>query len=239
MDIQLYYKEKGTGEPVILLHGNGGDSGYFVHQFDWLAQFFRVIAVDTRGHGQSPRGTAPFTLSQFADDLRALMDRLSLPRATLLGFSDGGNIALTFAIRYPERVDKLIVNGANTTPDGLLFSFYAPTLVRYWAAGIKAKKDSAAAAKAELLRLMVKEPHIKEKELKGISAPTLVIAGSKDLIERRHTFYISQTIPHAKLAFVKGSHTVAQDNPIDFNRILAEFLEIDMEAYQRRLEAEE
>ena len=109
MEITLYHADTGSGKPLILLHGNGEDGSYFDCQKDALARHFRVIALDTRGHGRSPRGTAPFTISQFAEDLRCFMDHQGIARASLLGFSDGGNIALTFALRYPERVDRLVV----------------------------------------------------------------------------------------------------------------------------------
>ena len=111
MDITHYYVEKGQGHPLILLHGNGEDCTYFDHQIDVFAQHYHVYALDTRGHGQTPRGTCPFTIRQFADDLLAFMDARHIERAHLLGFSDGGNIAIIFAIRYPERVDRLILDG--------------------------------------------------------------------------------------------------------------------------------
>ena len=111
MDITHFYVEKGQGDPLILLHGNGEDHTYFDHQIDVFAQHYHVYALDTRGHGQTPRGTRPFTIRQFADDLLAFMDARHIERAHLLGFSDGGNIAIIFAIRYPERVDRLILDG--------------------------------------------------------------------------------------------------------------------------------
>ena len=66
MDIEHHYIEQGKGFPLILLHGNGEDGSYFVHQMKPFAQRFRVIAIDTRGHGKTPRGEAPFTIRQFA-----------------------------------------------------------------------------------------------------------------------------------------------------------------------------
>lgn len=104
MDIQLNYIEKGSGFPLLLLHGNGENLDYFAHQIEYFSKFYRVIAVDTRGHGKSPLGDAPFTIRQFAEDLFAFMDTLRLPKAHILGFSDGANTALTFALKYPERV---------------------------------------------------------------------------------------------------------------------------------------
>src|SRR5699024_3144062 len=73
-DIQLYSIERGTGEPLILLHGNGEESRYFARQIRHFAKTRKVIAIDTRGHGQSPRGNAPFTIRQFAEDLHDFME---------------------------------------------------------------------------------------------------------------------------------------------------------------------
>ena len=119
MEISLYWEERGNGTPLVLLHGNGEDGTYFARQMEEFSRDFRVLAVDTRGHGRSPRGTAPFTLDQFAEDLKDFLDGRGIARAAILGFSDGGNIALLFALRYPSCVEKLIVNGANLYPSGM------------------------------------------------------------------------------------------------------------------------
>ena len=73
MDIALSYLEKGSGQPLILLHGNGGSSKYFKKQIDYFSGDYRVIAIDTRGHGKSPRGEKPFTIEQFAQYLKDFM----------------------------------------------------------------------------------------------------------------------------------------------------------------------
>ena len=99
--MNLYTKESGSGQPMVLLHGNGEDSSYFVNQISFFESKYLVIAVDTRGHGRSPRGHGTFTLERFADDLKGFLDRRGLRRIILLGFSDGGNIALIFALKYP------------------------------------------------------------------------------------------------------------------------------------------
>ena len=119
MDIKHFFIEKGQGEPLILLHGNGENSSYFQGQIDEFSKHYRVYAIDTRGHGRTPRGEKPFTIRQFADDLLGFMDEQQIERAHLLGFSDGGNIAMVFAIRYPERINRLILNGANLNTDAL------------------------------------------------------------------------------------------------------------------------
>ena len=70
MSVNLYFSEKGYGTPLVLLHGNGEDGGFFKNQIDFFAAKYRVITPDTRGHGKSPRGTEPFTFDTFADDLK-------------------------------------------------------------------------------------------------------------------------------------------------------------------------
>ena len=129
--MQLYYREAGSGEPLILLHGNGEDGSHFADVMKHFASRYRVIAVDTRGHGKSPRGEAPFTIRQFAEDLREFMDQQKIEKANLLGFSDGGNIALIFALQYPERVLRLILNGANLNAEGIKPSVQIPIEIGY------------------------------------------------------------------------------------------------------------
>ncbi len=131
MDIHLAYTEKGKGDILILLHGNGENGEYFVHQLEFFSKRRRVIAVDTRGHGKSPRGGAPFTIAQFADDLLCFMDEHSIEKPDILGFSDGANIAMEFAIKYPQRVSKLILNGGNLFPDGVKRTTQIPIEIGY------------------------------------------------------------------------------------------------------------
>lgn len=220
----LYYKEKGKGKPLILLHGNGEDSSYFESQMDYFSQTRRVIAVDTRGHGRSPRGTAPFTIRQFAEDLREFMEEMGIERADLLGFSDGGNIAIIFALRYPERVDRLILNGANLWSRGVKPLVQIPIILGYYAASFFGHFSGKARANAELLRLMVKDPNIEQEELRNIQSPTLVIAGERDMIREEHTRLIAAEIPGAELRIIPGDHFIAAGNPEAFNREVDRFL---------------
>lgn len=221
MDIQLHYMEQGAGDPLLLLHGNGEDGGYFVHQIEDFSRDHRVIALDTRGHGQSPRGTAPFTISQFADDLLAFLDQQGLDRPDLLGFSDGGNIALTFALRHPDRVRRLILNGANLDPRGVKPTVQLPIVLGYRLASLS--KTPEGQAQAELLGLMVHEPHISPTELKTLPMPVLVIAGTRDMIREDHTRLIAASIPGARLALLPGTHFIANKEPAAFNRAVRAF----------------
>jgi len=225
MDISQYYVEKGQGAPLILLHGNGEDSSYFVHQMEPFAQHFRVIALDTRGHGRTPRGEAPFTIRQFAEDLLGFLDEHHIDKAHLLGFSDGGNIALVFALAHPDRVGKLVLNGANLDPSGVKRSVQIPIEIGYRIAKSFAAKSPKAKSNAEMLGLMVNEPHIDPKELSKLTMPVLVVAGTRDMIKKSHTELISQRLPNAKLVFLEGDHFVAHIHPHEFNLVVDQFLQ--------------
>ena len=223
MDIELFYTKTGSGPPLLLLHGNGEDGTYFVHQVEEFSRDFTVYAIDTRGHGQSPRGGAPFTISQFADDLLAFMDRQGHPRADILGFSDGGNIALIFALRHPDRVRRLILNGANLDPKGVKPLVQLPIVLGYHFASLS--KSPKAKARAELLGLMVNEPHIDPAELGKLPMPVLVIAGTRDMIRENHTRLIANRIPNARLVLIPGDHFIANKAPAAFDRAVRQFLE--------------
>lgn len=224
MDIQLHYEEKGAGEPLILLHGNGESGEYFAHQMEYFSGAYRVIAVDTRGHGKSPRGNAPFTIRQFAEDLREFLDGMKIEKANFLGFSDGGNIALIFALKYPERVKKLILNGANLDAGGVKRSVQVPIEIGYRIAAFFAEKSADAKKNAEMLGLMVNDPNICPNELERLHVRTLVIAGTKDMIKAAHTRLIYESLPDAKLSLLEGDHFIAAKNPQAFNRAVAQFL---------------
>ena len=165
MDIEHFYIEKGQGEPLIHLHGNGENCDYFVGQTDVFAQHYHVYALDTRGHGKTPRGDAPFTIRQFADDLLAFMDTHGIDKAHILGFSDGGNIAMVFAMKYPERVLRLILDGANLDAKGVNPSIQIPIEIGWRFAKLFAKKSAEARKHAELLGLMVNDPNVRPEEL--------------------------------------------------------------------------
>lgn len=224
MDITLYYQEKGSGEPFILLHGNGEDSSYFKHQIDYFQSKYHIIALDTRGHGRTPRGSAPFTIEQFSCDLYDLMKTHRLSNAIILGFSDGANIAMRFAINHPDMVQALILNGGNLNAKGVKQKTQIPIEIGYKIAKHFAKKSTKARKNAEMLGLMVNDPNIEPCDLSKIISPTLVICGTNDMIKESHTKEIARYIPNASLTILKGNHFIANKRPEAFNRAVDDFL---------------
>ena len=224
-DTFLHYTRQGAGPPLLLLHGNGEDGSYFVHQMDAFSLHYTVYAIDTRGHGKTPRGTAPFTIAQFAEDLLDFMDEHDMAQARILGFSDGGNIALAFALANPERVRRLVLNGANLDPSGVKASVQIPIILGYKIASLFAKRDAKARRNAEMLGLMVNHPHIDPAALEDLYVPTLVIVGTKDMIKDSHTVLIANSLPISRLEVIAGDHFIAAKNPDAFNETVAKFLE--------------
>ena len=225
MDITLHYQEKGNKEPFILLHGNGEDGSYFKNQIDYFSDRYRVIALDTRGHGKSPRGTKPFTIEQFSCDLYDFMEGLEISHAVILGFSDGANIAMKFAMKYPDKVKALILNGGNLSPKGVKRATQIPIEIGYKIARRFASKSSDAKRNAEMLGLMVNDPNIELSELSKITVPTLIICGRNDMIKESHTKEIAENIPNAKLSIIKGNHFIANKRYVTFNKEVEDFLQ--------------
>ena len=129
-----------------------------------------------------------------------------------------------FALAHPERVGKLVLNGANLDGSGVKPSVQLPIVVGYRAASLFGRRSARARRKAEMLGLMVNDPDIAPEELAVLGVPTLVVAGARDMIKEEHTRLIARNIPGARLAFVEGDHFVAAGNPEEFNRTVEEFL---------------
>lgn len=225
MDIELFYEEMGSGEPLILLHGNGEDHTIFDNVAKHFAKQYHVIAIDTRGHGKSPLGDEPFSLYQFAEDLNEFMNEQKIEKANILGFSDGGNIALIFASEYPEKVIKLIANGANTKPSGIKPLVHLAMLFRYMLYSIAAAFSGKFELKKALYYIMLHEPHITKEELEQITAPTLVLVGTEDLIRESESKYIKKSIPNSEIVFVLGNHFIVKNNTKDYIFAVEKFLD--------------
>lgn len=224
MNISLYYEEKGEGFPLVLLHGNGEDHTYFKNQMAYFSKSRRVMAVDTRGHGKTPRGDGEFSIRRFVSDLHEFLTEKGIEKCDLLGFSDGGNIALLFALKYPKTLRRLILNGANLFPSGVRASVQLPIEIGYRAARFFSHFSRKAEKNAEILSLMVNDPYIEPNELGFLDVPTLVIAGTNDMIKESHTRLIAEKLPHSKLIFIDGDHFIAEKRYEEFNKEVEAFL---------------
>lgn len=223
-DAELYYEIYGEGEPLVLLHGNGGSIQEFYKQIPELSKKFKVIAVDTRAQGKSKDFTkGDLNYKIFADDVKNLMDHLNIQKTNILGWSDGGNTGLEFALKYSQYLNKLVIIGANASPKGvdedLLKNFKSKVYVMNLANQPENETEK------RLLNLMLNEPNISKKTLHQIQNPTLVIAGENDVIKKEHTEMMAKEIPNAKLKiYPKATHYLPYEIAEDLNKDVIDFL---------------
>ena len=152
------------------------------------------------------------------------MNAHQIPSAIILGFSDGANIAMKFAMKHPDMVKALILNGGNLNPKGVKRTTQLPIEIGYKIARHFAAKSPDAGKNAEMLGLMVNDPNIEPHELSRITMPTLVICGTNDMIKESHTKEIAENLPDAALTILKGTHFIANKCPAEFNRAVDDFL---------------
>ena len=206
--------------PVLFIHGNGEEHGIFGAIIDAVLDAgHAAVALDSRAQGKSTRGTARLTYELMAEDALCVMDALGVPRAHVLGFSDGGIEGLLLARDHKDRVASLTCLGANLTPEGVIEEpdwDVAGSIARNaaWAAAdwpgqvdpsLLFPTPDEAAQIAELLQLMEDEPHIEAASLGAISCPVTVMAGEFDCIVPEQTRLIAASIPNAQLVIVPGA----------------------------------
>jgi pimeloyl-ACP methyl ester carboxylesterase len=222
--IKLYYEIYGSGEPLLLIHGNGESIASFKAQIDYFRRRYRVIAMDSRDHGKSADSTGQLTYEKMADDQAALLDYLKSPPADVLGWSDGGIEALLLGIRHPRNVQKIASMAANLDPKGAYPEVIAmaksqldsiPANVRQTAQGKRALRVG---------QLVLDEPHIDPSSLEKITAPTLILASDHDLIVDEHTLQIYHHIPNSQLCiFPNATHMIPFDEPELFDATVDRF----------------
>lgn len=224
-DARIAYYTFGQGEPLVLLHGNGEDSTYFARCIPYLSHFYRVIAVDSRGHGQSERGIQRLNFDRMAEDLHILFDTLGLEKAHVLGFSDGGNLAIKFALLYPQSVDKLILNGANVSIRGVVPWVQLPVYPAMGVLSVLSPFSANMRKKRDVLGLMAHEYGVRLRDLQLIEQQTLVIVGDHDMIRAAHTQAMVEHFENVQLAVLRGSHFIAAESPARFCLNCLKFLQ--------------
>ena len=231
--VQLWYAEYGSGPPLILLHGGLGNSSYWGSQVAAFAHHYRVITIDSRGHGRSTRDVQAYSYDLMASDVLALMDRLQIQKASIVGWSDGGIIGLDIAIHHSERLDKLFAFGANADPSGVREDLgHSQTFNRFIdrAGGdyrrlSKTPNDYDSFVRA-IQKMWDTEPNWTAADLRSIRVPVAIADGQYDeAIKRAHTEYMARQIPGAKLILLPNvSHFAMLQNPALFNRAVLDFL---------------
>jgi pimeloyl-ACP methyl ester carboxylesterase len=219
---RMYYAVRGSGPTLVLLHG-GGDSGEhsFERQLDVFSQHYRIIAPDQVGQGHTPDVRGPLSYTMMAQDTATLLMSLKLKRVDLVGFSDGGILALMLAVRHPELVRRLVISGVNISPEGLSTEELQ---------GLREAQITTPTTVAEkLAKLWLTSPTESELNLALLSQirrPVLLISGDRDAITLEHTLQIFHALPQAELCVLPGTdHATFSGRPDWLNPIIGAFLD--------------
>jgi pimeloyl-ACP methyl ester carboxylesterase len=219
---KIYYAMKGEGPALVLLHG-GGDSGEhsFARQLDDFSEHRRLVAPDQVGQGRTPDVSGPLSYTAMMEDTAALLRHLDLKHVDVVGFSDGGILALMLAVRHPELVRRLVVSGVNIAPEGL----GAGNLETLRAT----ENPNPKTIDERLAHLWLTSPTETELSLAmlaGIKQPVLVISGDRDAVTLEHTLTIFHALPEAELCVLPGTdHATFSSRPQWLNPIISAFLE--------------
>lgn len=221
--VSLYYEIYGEGEPLLMIHGNGNSMSGFIGNVEELSKHYKVIFVDCRGRGASTYNKGvELTFDLQIEDLKQFLDKLNIQKTHIVGWSDGGILALLMAIQHPDRVDKIVSMAANIFPEGCVdldgMKEIRDNLVKE---NVDHKNDLA----IDLYNLDINYPNLKYEDLSVIKSKTLIMAGDHDEIKNEHTLKMFEAIPGAQLAIVpNANHYLPSNNPKLFNEIVLRFL---------------
>ena len=231
--IRVWYAEFGRGEPVLLLHGGLANSNYWGNQVPALAKSYRVIVVDSRGHGRSTHDERPYGYDLMASDVLGLMDFLKLPKAAVVGWSDGAILGLDIAIHHPERLSKLFAFAANSDPSGVANIAQSTVFNAYIARAEKEYQvlsptpDQYKSFVDQISKMWETEPHFTAAQLRVITVPTWIVDADHDeAIKRENTEFMANEIPDAELLLQpQVSHFSFLQDPRQFTGDVLHFME--------------
>lgn len=229
--LKLYYEVSGSGPALLLVHGGPSDSRRFETLAPVLAKTFTVITVDCRGRGRSTDLDEPYTYAAMADDLISVLDGLKVPKVHVVGWSDGGILGLELAMRYGDRVDRIIAFGANFRAEGVEDKAreWARTLPDSWKddgsyAKVAPKPEHWPVMLGRLKQLWETHQYTAE-QLRAVHAPTLIAAGDHDTINLDHTIALYRALPNAELLIMPGAgHSLRDQDAVIVTQAIAKFL---------------
>jgi pimeloyl-ACP methyl ester carboxylesterase len=230
--IKIWYGLFGRGTPVILLHGGLANANYWGNLVPVLATHYRVVVMDSRGHGRSSRDARPFGYDLMASDVLALMDFLKIDKAAVVGWSDGAILGLDIAIHHPERLSKLFAFAANSDPSGVKDVTESPVFKTFIA---RAKQEYERVSPtpteynsflAEITKMWETQPHFTADDLHSIKVPTWIVDADHDeAIKRENTLFMADQIPDSGLLIEpEVSHFAFLQDPQQFNANVLHFL---------------
>jgi pimeloyl-ACP methyl ester carboxylesterase len=233
--VDIYYDVYGedNDEAVFLLHGGLSNGDHFVNQIPALAEEYQVIVMDSRGHGRSSFDETPISYEVMASDVLGLMDHLGIDKASIVGWSDGGNIGLEIALTQPERLNKVVAYGANFDPTGVRLdigdnAYFNAYIER---AAEEYQENSPAPERWDeflmnISNMWATQPNYTEEQLQSITTPFLILDGEEEeAIDLNQTKLMALLIPGAELVLMPGTgHFAMFEQPDEFNQIVMDYL---------------
>src|SRR5688572_24814588 len=215
--LRVYYEVYGKGEPLVLLHGGGSTiETSFGRVIPHFAKTHRVIAIERQAHGRTADRDTPATFEQDADDVAEVLKQIGVKRVQMLGFSNGGHVAIEIALRHPTLVRKLILASVNVSREGMPPEFWKgmenpkfsdmPQI--YKDAFLKVNNDPAALMKMferDSSRMRVFRGW-SDEQIKSITHPVLIVNGDRNDILLEHVIRMHRLFPNARLAILPGNH---------------------------------
>lgn len=224
--VKLYYETYGQGEPMLLLHGNNESMATFYNQIEVLSKKYKVIALDSRGQGKSTSNETKLTYELFAEDVNTFLEKLNLKNVDILGWSDGGNIAVILGITHPDKINKMAIMGTVLYNDSTSVIPEINPILRQQIKEMENNGVPKSDMNYRLKMLLLDEPHINPESLKTIKVKTLVMAGEHDVVKEKHTKLIAEKIPNSQLViFNGGDHEAPSKIPEIFNKTILDFFE--------------
>ena len=226
--VKLYAETYGQGKPLLLIHGNGGSIKAFSKTIPYFSKKYKVIAVDSRAHGKSVDKKDSLSFEMMADDFAALLDKMHIDSAYVIGWSDGGINAILMAMRHPEKVIKFAATGANLTADslGLTPATWNDMVKQYARDKDKTRVTDREKNDWKIFMLDWLQPNIPLNALQTIRCPALIISGDRDVINLEHTVKIYQNIPKAYLWVLPNSgHATLIEHKDEFDKKVGRFFE--------------
>lgn len=207
-DIKLVYYEKGTGDTVLLIHGNSMNSIMMKKMFNYLSQFYHVVAVDSRGHGGSESGKKAYSIELFAEDMVEFCRNKFLNNIIVIGYSDGANVALRIASRYPDLARKMVLISGNYNAHGLKWLIRIPAVFIKLIMEIIKKIFPNTRFTLWKINLLLSNYGITEKELEKINTDILILAAKHDFIYRKHQIEMSRHLKNAHMYVVRATNHI-------------------------------
>lgn len=198
--INMYYEELGSGKPIILIHGNCDGASYMKFIGRKLSKEYKVYLIDRRGCGKSERN-CNISYEETAEDVFQFITKKNIEKPVIIGSSGGGSVAIYLAMKYSDKLSKVVLCSAVARKDSVKMPGYVKILSKLKWYPNKKQND-------RFFKLVAEQKDISQESLKKISVKTLVVNGEKDIVSVDEAKYLASSIPNSELLILKGeTHT--------------------------------